>query len=294
MGLYDWLKEDSKAPKYEWDKEKNYEPVQVALDAYKNKQSDGFKYDINGDMLYQQYKDRYITQGRQAMMDAIGQASSMTGGYGNSYAQTVGQQTYQGYLQGLNDKVPELYQLALDKHNQDMQNLLTNYSIEKDKYDTAYGEYNDAYDRAASLYLQDQNEQLSALTERNNELQGQVNAYLNQEVDQAGNPIESGGGSSESDGKSYSDYTVDGFKTRENDNFVISKGENKYKVENHGKVEDSKIIEALRNISTTNGDLITYNGDLYYRYQGAYYKIGARAFSKEYGNLMKNVFPENT
>ena len=32
-----------------------------------------FSYDLNGDALYQQYKDRYIQQGRQAMMDTMGQ-----------------------------------------------------------------------------------------------------------------------------------------------------------------------------------------------------------------------------
>mgnify|MGYP004647331253 CR=1 FL=1 len=129
----------------DFDKDKNYAPVQSALDAYNNRGK--FSYDINGDMLYQQYKDQYMTQGKQAMMDAMGQASALTGGYGNSYAATVGQQTYQGYLQGLNDKVPELYQLALDKYNQEGQDLLTRYGLEKDKYDTAYGEWQDAVSR---------------------------------------------------------------------------------------------------------------------------------------------------
>lgn len=82
-----------------------------------------FSYDLNGDVLYQQYKDQYATQGKMAMMDTMGQAAAMTGGYGNSYAQSVGQQTYQGYLQQLNDKVPELYQLALNQYNQERENL---------------------------------------------------------------------------------------------------------------------------------------------------------------------------
>lgn len=88
-----------------------------------------FSYDVNGDALYQQYKDLYTNQGKQAMMDTMGQASAMTGGYGNSYAQTVGQQTYQGYLQQLNDKVPELYQLALDQYNQEGQKLYDQYGL---------------------------------------------------------------------------------------------------------------------------------------------------------------------
>lgn len=76
-----------------------------------------FNYDINGDALYQQYKDQYISNGNLAMMDTIGQASAMTGGYGNSYAQTAGNQAYQGYLQQLNDRIPELYKLAYDQYN---------------------------------------------------------------------------------------------------------------------------------------------------------------------------------
>lgn len=102
---------------------------------------DKFRYDLNGDALYQQYKDRYIQQGKQAMMDTMGQASALTGGYGNSYAQQVGQQTYQGYLQGLNDKVPELYQLALDRYNQEGTDLLNKYGLLSDQYDKEYSRY---------------------------------------------------------------------------------------------------------------------------------------------------------
>lgn len=103
-----------------------------------------FSYDLNGDALYQQYKDQYTTQGQMAMMDTMGQAQAMTGGYGNSYAQTVGQQTYQGYLQQLNDRVPELYQLALDQHNQETQNLYNQYGLYADRENQEYGRYQDA------------------------------------------------------------------------------------------------------------------------------------------------------
>ena len=103
-----------------------------------------FSYDLNGDALYQQYKDQYVNQGKLAMQDAIGQASAMTGGYGNSYAQSVGQQTYQGYLQQLNDKVPELYKLALDKYNMDRQELKDQYGMLLDDRDYEYGIYRDA------------------------------------------------------------------------------------------------------------------------------------------------------
>lgn len=103
-----------------------------------------FSYDLNGDALYQQYKDQYTTQGKMAMMDTMGQAQAMTGGYGNSYAQSVGQQAYQGYMQQLNDKVPELYQLALDQYNREGEDLYNQYALYADKHSTEYGEHRDS------------------------------------------------------------------------------------------------------------------------------------------------------
>lgn len=102
-----------------------------------------FSYDLNGDALYQQYKDRYVQQGQQAMMDTMGQAAALTGGYGSSYAQNVGQQAYQGYLQGLNDKVPELYQLALDQYNQEGNDLYNQFSVIGQQENQDYGRYRD-------------------------------------------------------------------------------------------------------------------------------------------------------
>ena len=102
-----------------------------------------FSYDLNGDALYQQYKDKYIQQGKMAMGDAIGQASAMTGGYGNSYAQSVGQQQYQAQLQNLNDIVPQLYQMALDKYNMEGQDLYNQYGMVMDRENLDYGRYRD-------------------------------------------------------------------------------------------------------------------------------------------------------
>lgn len=123
-----------------------------------------FSYDMNGDALYQQYKDRYVQQGQQAMMDTMGQAALMTGGYGNSYAQSVGQQAYQGYLQGLNDKVPELYQLALDSYNQEGTDLRNQYAmladaegLDYDRYRDQMSDYYNNLDRLRDQYNQERN-----------------------------------------------------------------------------------------------------------------------------------------
>lgn len=117
-----------------------------------------FSYDLNGDALYQQYKDRYIQQGQQAMMDTMGQAAALTGGYGNSYAQNAGQQAYQGYLQGLNDKIPELYQLALDRYNQEGQDLYNQFALIGDQENQDYSRYRDSvsdfYSELDRLYNQ--------------------------------------------------------------------------------------------------------------------------------------------
>ena len=102
-----------------------------------------FSYDLNEDVLYQQYKDQYTTQGKMAMMDTMGQAQAMTGGYGNSYAQGVGQQAYQGYLQGLNDKIPELYQIALNQYNTEGDRMYDQFALMSDREDQEYGRYRD-------------------------------------------------------------------------------------------------------------------------------------------------------
>ncbi len=106
-----------------------------------------FSYDLNGDALYQQYKDKYIQQGKTAMQDTMGQAAAMTGGYGNSYAATAGNQAYQASLEKLNDIVPELYQMAYDKYNQEGQDMYNQYAMLSDDRNTEYGMWSDGYNR---------------------------------------------------------------------------------------------------------------------------------------------------
>ena len=115
------------------------------LSQYQNR--DQFSYNFNEDVLYNQYKDNYLRQGQMAMMDTMGQAQAMTGGYGNSYAQSVGQQAYQGYLQELNNVVPELWQLARENYDREGQDLLTMYDLYMNKENQEYNQYQDSMDR---------------------------------------------------------------------------------------------------------------------------------------------------
>ena len=123
-----------------------YKPqIDSTVDSILNRKP--FEYDVNGDALYQQYKDRYMNLGQQAMMDTMGQAAKLTGGYGNSNAQMVGQQAYQGYLQGLTDKIPELAQLAYDRYNQQGQDLYQQYGLLNAQDQAAYDRWNADYNR---------------------------------------------------------------------------------------------------------------------------------------------------
>lgn len=123
------------------------EPLMDLYDQIVNR--DKFQYDLNGDMLYQQYKDQYVNLGQMAMMDTMGQAAALTGGYGSSYGQSVGQQQYDAYLQQLNDVVPELYGMALDQYNAEGDRMMQQYGMLSDLQDDEYARYMDDM----SLYL---------------------------------------------------------------------------------------------------------------------------------------------
>lgn len=102
-----------------------------------------FQYDVNADPLYQQYKDQYVQQGKLAMKDTMGQAAALTGGYGSTYGQQVGQQAYDAYLQQLSAAIPELYSLAYDRYKDKGDRLLTQYGLVGQQRDTEYSRYRD-------------------------------------------------------------------------------------------------------------------------------------------------------
>lgn len=102
-----------------------------------------FKYDVYDDPMYQQYKMQYQNLGRTAMMDTMGQAAALTGGYGSSYGQSVGQQTYDAYLQSLNDVVPELYGQAYQQYSDEGARMLDQWGMLNDREQQNYNKYRD-------------------------------------------------------------------------------------------------------------------------------------------------------
>lgn len=119
---------------------------------------DPFSYDINKDMLYQQYANEYARNGKLAMMDTMGQAAALTGGYGSSYGQAVGQQTYNAYLQQLGDIVPDLYDRAYAHYQDEGDQLMQQYAMMGDLADDEYAKFLDSYNRWATEREYAQNE----------------------------------------------------------------------------------------------------------------------------------------
>lgn len=111
-----------------------------------------FTYDFNADPVYNQYKDSYTRQGRLAMKDTMGQAAALTGGYGNSYAQTAGQQVYNNYMQKLNDVVPQLSESAYSRYVQEGQDMLNKANALGDADQTEYARLLQDYTIASDEY----------------------------------------------------------------------------------------------------------------------------------------------
>lgn len=112
-----------------------------------------FQFDLNNDALYQQYKDQFTKLGKAAMEDTMGQAAGLTGGYGSTYGQAVGQQQYQAYLDRLNEIVPDIYAKQKSEWDAGTQELYNRYNAAHNGYQTARQEQADA-DSKIAMYLQ--------------------------------------------------------------------------------------------------------------------------------------------
>lgn len=123
-----------------------------------------FKYEFNGDNLFKAYADLYTQKGKQAALDVQGQAAGLTGGYGNSYGQIVGQQQYQQNLLPLYDRGMELqaqaYQRWLNDQNnkKDIYNILQGADAEDyDRYRDLVGDWQNERNYATDLYNTERN-----------------------------------------------------------------------------------------------------------------------------------------
>lgn len=110
-------------------------------------QRPGFAYDPSSDPLYRNYRQSWIQQGQDAMRHTMTVAAGLTGGYGSSYSQTAGQEAYGEYLLGLSDLLPQLYDMALSRYNQETKALQQQYDTLRERQEWEYDQYQDQYDR---------------------------------------------------------------------------------------------------------------------------------------------------
>ncbi len=144
-----------------------------------------FSYDVNADVLYQQYKEQYTKNGQMAMKDTMANAATLSGGYGNSYATTAGQQVYGQYMSELANVIPELEQNAYNKYaneqNERYNQLGALQGLESQAYSEYAGNYdiynsdlNNAYNNYNTLYSSEYNEFLNALSQANTDREYQL------------------------------------------------------------------------------------------------------------------------
>ncbi len=106
---------------------------------------DKFKYNFNDDEIFKYYADLYTEKGRQASADTMAQAQAQTGGYGNSYAQSVGNQAYQQYLLNLYDKGLDMQNQAYARYQDEKADRYNQYNTLMSADATDYGRYRDEY-----------------------------------------------------------------------------------------------------------------------------------------------------
>lgn len=102
-----------------------------------------FSYDPNTDPLYSSYKKQYTREGQRATQDAIGAAAGATGGIPSSYAVTAASQAGDYYASKIADKVPELEELAYNKHMNEYNMKVSDLDVVRSAEESDYAKFLD-------------------------------------------------------------------------------------------------------------------------------------------------------
>lgn len=174
--------------------------IQQMIDSIMGREK--FTYDYSTNPLYQQYAQEYQRGGQLAMKDAMAESAALTSGYGNTFAQQLGQQTYQRYMEDMAAQIPQLQQAAYAMYQDEGDTMRANLSMLQGADDTDYGRYRDT--------IADYNDLLNYLYSKYYDMsETEYDRYLNWQNDaaywEAMNPVATGGsgGSSKSKGSAY-------------------------------------------------------------------------------------------
>ena len=123
--------------------------ISQLIDEYSSRSP--FVYDPDSDPLYAAAKDNTVRQGRLAMQDTVGKVNAASGGYGNSYAATAGQQAYAAHLDTLNDILPEYYSLARSAYDAEGQDMLNRIGLMSEQDLRDYERWSDDITRRMAM-----------------------------------------------------------------------------------------------------------------------------------------------
>lgn len=109
-----------------------------------------FNYVKENDPNYQAFRKTYLREGERATGDALAKAAAATGGVPSSYAVTAAAQAGNYYASQLADKVPELQEMAYQRHQNDTAKYLESVALkiegqqlqDQQKVDNAWKTYN--------------------------------------------------------------------------------------------------------------------------------------------------------
>ena len=106
-----------------------------------------FKYDPSKDKSYGQYKKSYLEAGKAAKDDAYLNARALSGGYENSYADTVGDLVYAQYIKDLKNALPRFEEAAYNRYSSEKENLHDNFDMYKNAESMAKKQYDEEVSR---------------------------------------------------------------------------------------------------------------------------------------------------
>lgn len=78
------------------------------------------------------------------MKDTMAQTAMMSGGYANTAGAIAAQQGYDNYLAQLNDRVPQLEQIAYGKYTDELADMYNRFGAYQSEENRLYGQYLDA------------------------------------------------------------------------------------------------------------------------------------------------------
>ena len=120
---------------------------------------DEFEYDVDNDQLFQQALASAMNSGKSAMQDTIGQASSLTGGYGSTYATSAGNQAYNSFIEDAYNNLPEYYQMAMEAYQMEGQEMYNQLGMlqaaDESEWNKLYSSWDANFKNAQNIWNQD-------------------------------------------------------------------------------------------------------------------------------------------